>query len=413
MIAPASRHLGKYEIRQKLGRGGMADVYLAQDTALGYTVALKLIEHSADSDTREAIAAERRGADLQAHLAAIDPRVVRIFDCNDVEGYFYVAMEYIDGQDLSDLVRRGPLAVPFAVDVAVAVAETLDHAHHLQGLIDGKECHGMVHGDIKPKNIRIDSHGKRAGARFRHRQGALALAQADAQRIRQRAVRLARAAGYGRRGFPVGPVVAGGDAVRDGDRSCSRTRQTSTELLERMIRSGVPAPPAPDPCPELLRRVLEKALAPERDLRYQSARELAADLRAFRQGAPLQAVAEDLEATRRTGRRAGEETRRTNGVGAAALASEATRRTAPAPPPANQPPRQFGTKRRGRRIPKWAQAAGALVFGFLLYGGGSSYMLYRHGQDLKHDIDTEQLTDPDAIWNRWTELSRGILRLCF
>src|SRR5207302_4413867 len=98
MIAPASRKLGKYEIRQKLGRGGMADVYLAHDTALGQTVALKLIEESADADTRDAIEAERRGAVLQAHLAAVDPRVVRVYDSGDLDGYFFVAMEYIDGQ---------------------------------------------------------------------------------------------------------------------------------------------------------------------------------------------------------------------------------------------------------------------------------------------------------------------------
>src|SRR5579864_5030406 len=96
MIAPAGRKLGKYEIRQKLGRGGMADVYLALDTELGQTVALKLIEHSADADTRDSIEAERRGAVLQAHLAAVDPRVARIYDSGDLDGFFFVAMEYID-----------------------------------------------------------------------------------------------------------------------------------------------------------------------------------------------------------------------------------------------------------------------------------------------------------------------------
>ncbi len=61
----------------------MADVYLAQDTELGHQVALKLIEHSPDVDTRDAIEAERRGAELQARLADIDPRVVRVYDCGD------------------------------------------------------------------------------------------------------------------------------------------------------------------------------------------------------------------------------------------------------------------------------------------------------------------------------------------
>src|SRR5580700_718611 len=122
MIAPASRKLGKYGIIQKLGRGGMADVYLATDTVLHNTVALKLIEHAADADTCDAIEAEKRGSVLQAHLAAIDHRVVQIHDSGDVDGFFFVAMEYVDGQDLSELMRCGPLSLEFAVDVAIAVA---------------------------------------------------------------------------------------------------------------------------------------------------------------------------------------------------------------------------------------------------------------------------------------------------
>src|SRR5262249_23395091 len=89
MVAPASRKSGKYEILHKLGRGGMADVYLAQDAALGHNVALKLIEHAPDIDTQDSIAAERRGAVLQAHLAEVDPHVARIFDSGDADGFFY------------------------------------------------------------------------------------------------------------------------------------------------------------------------------------------------------------------------------------------------------------------------------------------------------------------------------------
>src|SRR5207342_134604 len=83
MIAPASRKIGKYEIVRKLGRGGMADVYLANDSETGHAVALKLIEHAHDADTIAAIEAERRGAGLQANLAAIDPRVVRVYGAGD------------------------------------------------------------------------------------------------------------------------------------------------------------------------------------------------------------------------------------------------------------------------------------------------------------------------------------------
>src|SRR5664279_2852727 len=147
MIAPASRRIGRYEIVRKLGRGGMADVYLAHDSENGGTVALKLIEHASDSDTIAAIEAERRGAELQAHLAAIDPRVVRVYGAGDADGFFFVAMEYVEGQDLAELMRRGPLAIGFATEVAVAVAKTLDNAHNLQIAIDGKEFRGVVHGD--------------------------------------------------------------------------------------------------------------------------------------------------------------------------------------------------------------------------------------------------------------------------
>src|ERR1035438_2641356 len=117
MIAPADRHIGKYEIRQKLGRGGMADGYLAQDTELGCQVALKIIERAPDADTRDSIEAERRGAVLQARLAEIDPRVVKVYDAGDLSHYFYVAMEYIDGQDLAELMRHGRLEVEFSTDV--------------------------------------------------------------------------------------------------------------------------------------------------------------------------------------------------------------------------------------------------------------------------------------------------------
>ena len=160
MVIPERRKVGKYEILRKLGRGGMADVYLAQDAEQQRTVAMKVIEQGPDADSRETIEAERRGSQLQAKLAEIDPRVVKIFDAGDMDGYFVVAMEYVEGQDLSDLMRHGPAAPDDAVDIALAICQTLEHAHTLEVTIDGKECRGIVHGDIKPKNIRIDHENR-------------------------------------------------------------------------------------------------------------------------------------------------------------------------------------------------------------------------------------------------------------
>ena len=405
MIAPASRNLGKYEILQKLGRGGMADVYLALDTAAGFNVALKLIEHADDLDTRDSIEAERRGAELQARLAEVDSRVVKIYDAGDIDSYFYVAMEYIDGQDLAELMRKGPLEPEFATDVAIALAGTLEHAHNLSVCIDGKECSGIVHGDIKPKNIRIDARGEVRVLDF-----GIAKALSLSRRITRNE--------FGSVPYSSPERLAEGQVDFHADlwalavmlyemvTGLPPYQADTTERLERMIRSLIPPPPAPDPCPEPLRRILVKAMMPEPELRYASAREFADELIMFRTGGPVRAVTEDLDATRRTFRRAAdEETRR-------ATPDDDTRRTAAEsrkpdevlnwPPP------------KGRKdVQPWVvvayraalcTAAAMLLFG--VFEAISGYVLYRQGQKLENDIQTEQVTDVNQIWSRWTELSK-------
>ncbi|HUI80972.1 MAG TPA: serine/threonine-protein kinase, partial [Bryobacteraceae bacterium] len=289
MIAPAGRKLGKYEILRKLGRGGMADVYLGNDTELGHNVALKLIEHAADADTRDSIEAERSGAALQGRLAEIDPRVVRVYGFGDLDGFFFVSMEYIDGQDLAELMRGGPdgtggrLEVEFATDVAIDVAETLDHAHSFQATIDGKEFHGIIHGDIKPKNIRVDSHGTVRVLDF-----GIAKALSLSRRLTRNEFGSVPYASPER--LDRGEVNAASDLwslavmLYEMVTGLQPYQGETTERLERMIRSGIPPPPAPDPCPEPLRRILMKAMAPDPALRYQSASDLGSVLHAFRNG---------------------------------------------------------------------------------------------------------------------------------
>jgi serine/threonine protein kinase/tetratricopeptide (TPR) repeat protein len=412
MIAPAGRKLGKYEIVRKLGRGGMADVYLAQDTEANGLIALKLIEFSEDTDTRAAIEAERRGAGLQARLAAIDPHVTRVHDSGDLEGYFFVAMEYIDGQDLAELMKGGPLAVEFAADAAIAVAQTLENAHNLQVVIDGKDYHGIVHGDIKPKNIRIDSHGEVRVLDF-----GIAKALSLSRRLTRNE--------FGSVPYASPERLDSGDVDAQSDlwslavtlyemvAGLQPYHASNTEQLERMIRSRIPPPPAPDPCPEPLRRILKKAMAPDPEARYAAARDFAADLTAFRHGDPVAAAAQDLDATRRTFRPQEGVTRRTGvrwgglpGLPSsnAASATRQTTRPAAAVWPnvarAKTPPSSHTIL-----IMRGVAALAAVLALCIFWSFLSGYRLYGRGQDLERQVEAEQLTDLNQIWTQWTELS--------
>ena len=418
MILSATRKLGKYEIRQKLGRGGMADVYLAQDVESGAMVALKLIEHSPDPDTCDFIEAERRGVVLQARLADVDPHVVRVYESGDLDGYFYVAMEYIDGQDLAELMRGGRLEVEFAVDVAIAVASTLESAHTLQVTIDGKEYRGVIHGDIKPKNIRIDSHGEVRVLDF-----GIAKALSLSRKITRNEFGSVPYSSPERLDF--GEVNAHSDlwslAVMLYEMIAGRQpyHADTTERLESLIRSRVAAPPAPDPCPEPLRRILLKAMAPDPALRYASASEFRSDLDAFRKGAALEFFADTarLDETRRT--YVGQTSRPANPADqdvptartaihdvptaktAAAAAGGKAFGTARAQTPASKPKSRSNL---GARI------CIAILLACLVYGVVSAVgdvVLYRRGQAFAREIQSEQLTDPADIWDKWTELSRN------
>jgi eukaryotic-like serine/threonine-protein kinase len=410
MIAPASRKIGKYEIIRKLGRGGMADVYLANDTALGYTVALKAIEHGPDADSHDAIEAERRGAELQAHLAAQDSHVVRVYDSGDVDGFFYIAMEYVDGEDLAVLMRRGPLAVEFAADVAIGVARTLDSAHELEVVIGGKDFHGIVHGDIKPKNVRIDSRGDVRVLDF-----GIAKALSLSRKLTRNE--------FGSVPYSSPERLDSGEVSVDSDlwalavmlyemvTGAQPYRAETTEQLERRIRSRVPPPPPAENCPEALQRILQKALAPDVSLRYATAKEFGEDLSAFRAGLPVRAASEDLDATRRTPRsvEGDDETRRT---GRSSGADAETARTVSQQPrevrrenwPPPKPPSPLTDTRR--RVNTAILIFILALIGWFAWEIISSARLYQAGQQFERQIASEQITDVNEIWTKWTELSR-------
>jgi serine/threonine protein kinase len=153
---------GRYQIIRKLAGGGMGRVFLAYDPVLNRQVGLKLIDAGGDRDSNDVVAAERRGATLQDQLAKREAsgRVAQIFDVGDRDGYFYIAMEYIEGEDLSELVARGPLDPQRAVGIALDILDVLVKAHTFQTVIEDRTHRGIIHGDIKPRNIRITGAGQ-------------------------------------------------------------------------------------------------------------------------------------------------------------------------------------------------------------------------------------------------------------
>ena len=138
----------RYVIKRKLGSGGMADVYLAEDQELGRNVALKLLNerHAADEQFVERFRREAQSAAGLNH-----PNIVSIFDRGYAEGTYYIAMEYLEGRTLKELlVRNGPTPIPVSIEYARQILGALAFAHR----------NGIVHRDIKPHNIVVGSDGR-------------------------------------------------------------------------------------------------------------------------------------------------------------------------------------------------------------------------------------------------------------
>jgi len=146
---PVTLLAGRYRLGQRLGAGGMAEVYLAHDELRGQDVALKLLPRSLTTDP----AALRRFARESEAVAALShPNVVGAFDRGvDADGTPFLVMEYVPGQTLKEVVRAdGPLPEVRALELAAEVAEGLAAAHR----------HGIVHRDVKPHNILVDESGR-------------------------------------------------------------------------------------------------------------------------------------------------------------------------------------------------------------------------------------------------------------
>jgi serine/threonine-protein kinase len=147
-FVPGAVFAGRYRIVGPLGKGGMGEVYRADDLRLGQPVALKFLPDQLrdDPERRERFVAEVRVARQVAH-----PAVCRVYDVGDADGQPFLSMEYVDGEDLASLLRRiGRLPPDKAVDIARHLCAGLAAAHD----------RGIVHRDLKPANVMLDGRGK-------------------------------------------------------------------------------------------------------------------------------------------------------------------------------------------------------------------------------------------------------------
>ena len=139
---------GRYRVIGLLGRGGMGEVYRADDLKLGQPVALKFLPKALASDP---VRRERFFAEVRITRQLSHPNICRVYDIAEIDEQHFLSMEYIDGEDLASLLKRiGYLSNEKALDIARQLAAGLAAAHEK----------GVLHRDLKPANIMIDGHGR-------------------------------------------------------------------------------------------------------------------------------------------------------------------------------------------------------------------------------------------------------------
>jgi serine/threonine protein kinase/tetratricopeptide (TPR) repeat protein len=155
MMTTVFQRVGPFEILGEIGRGGMAAVFLATDTRTNRRIALKLVPTGHDREALEILEAERWGAKLQEQFCRASGHVPAVYEHGTEWGYFYIAMEYLEGLNLSEIIAAGPLSSARAAGIAAQLCEFLEAAHGFEVTIDGRPLRSLLHGDLKPRNLKV------------------------------------------------------------------------------------------------------------------------------------------------------------------------------------------------------------------------------------------------------------------
>lgn len=319
------QRIGAYEIEEEIGRGGMASVFLAHDTRDGRKVALKLVPLRAHGEGAEILSAERWGARLQATLSAECALVPKVYEHGELPPYYFIAMEYVDGENLSEIIARGPSEPARAIAIAEQLGHFLEAAHRFETTIDGQAFRSLLHGDLKPGNVRVTADGTVKVLDFGIAK-ALSLSRKvtrndfgsmpylSPERLDSAEPKVDAHADLWAFGVILYELLSGVPPFHARD----------MHALERQIRAGYARVPLPPAVPAPLQAITARLLAPPPDDRYPTVSAVLEDLRRARSGEQSDAEAKgfpsclDEAATRRTH------------AAAALVETEPTRRTRPA-----------------------------------------------------------------------------------
>jgi eukaryotic-like serine/threonine-protein kinase len=273
---------GRYRILRKLGTGGMANVYLAEDEVLGRRVAIKILNdrHAGDDQFVERFRREAKNAASLSH-----PNIVSIYDRGEAEGTYYIAMEYLDGRSLKELiVARGPAPIHLAVDYARQILAAIRFAHR----------NGIVHRDIKPHNVLVDGEGRLKVTDF-------GIARAGASQMTEVGSIIGTAQYLSPEQAKGAPVDQTSDLYSVGvvlyellTGVVPFSGDTPVEIAMKHL-SVVPEPPSSKRAeiPRDLDMVVMRALAKDPEERYHSAEEMDADLRRVARGVAISPATEE------------------------------------------------------------------------------------------------------------------------
>src|SRR3954451_19852417 len=276
----------RYRIMRKLGAGGMANVYLAEDQELGRRVAIKILNerHAGDEQFVERFRREAKNAAGLSH-----PNIVSIYDRGEAEGTYYIAMEYLDGKSLKELIlERGPAPVSVAVDYARQILAALRFAHR----------NGLVHRDIKPHNVLVDGEGHlkvtdfgiaRAGASQMTEEGSIIGTAQYLSPEQARGTQVDQTSDLYSLGIVLYEMLTG---------AVPFTGDSPVEIAMKHLSATPPSVSVKRPdVPRSLDQVVLRALAKDPSARYQSAEEMDADLERVGRGLGVSRATEEAATT--------------------------------------------------------------------------------------------------------------------